>query len=120
MNRGVLQVIIGTSGSPGSCSSPPRPSTTTYGPCWPSSAPSREAAATHAARLGLAGRPGPLRQLGGPVSRYRLAHACCPVLAIPPPRAGPAPPPAHGHRPGHLNLDPHHKWDPSERRPSLL
>jgi len=33
-----------------------------------------------------AGRQGPLRQLGGlSVSRYCLAHACCPVLAIPPP-----------------------------------
>jgi nucleotide-binding universal stress UspA family protein len=37
-----------------------------------------------------AGRQGPLRQLGGfSVSRYCLAHACCPVLAIPP-GAGPA------------------------------
>ena len=33
-----------------------------------------------------AGRPGGLRRLGsGGVARYCLAHACCPVLAIPPP-----------------------------------
>jgi nucleotide-binding universal stress UspA family protein len=32
------------------------------------------------------GRPGPLHQrLGCGVRRYCLAHACCPVLAIPPP-----------------------------------
>jgi|HubBroStandDraft_3_1064219.scaffolds.fasta_scaffold249647_1 nucleotide-binding universal stress UspA family protein len=35
-----------------------------------------------------AGRRGPLRRIwGGRISRYCLAHACCPVLAIPvPPR----------------------------------
>jgi nucleotide-binding universal stress UspA family protein len=32
-----------------------------------------------------AGRWGPLRLLGSPVSRYCLANAHCPVLAIPPP-----------------------------------
>jgi len=33
-----------------------------------------------------AGRGGPLRRMGGGgVARYCLAHACCPVLAIPPP-----------------------------------
>jgi nucleotide-binding universal stress UspA family protein len=32
-----------------------------------------------------AGRPGPQRRLGCGVSRYCLARACCPVLAIPPP-----------------------------------
>jgi nucleotide-binding universal stress UspA family protein len=32
-----------------------------------------------------AGRRAPLPRPGGPVSRYCLAHAHCPVLAIPPP-----------------------------------
>jgi hypothetical protein len=32
-----------------------------------------------------AGRRGPLPLLGGPVTRHCLAHAHCPVLAIPPP-----------------------------------
>ena len=34
-----------------------------------------------------AGRRAPLRLPGSPVSRYCLAHAHCPVLAIPPPRS---------------------------------
>jgi nucleotide-binding universal stress UspA family protein len=59
------------------------------------------------------GCPGGLRQLGcGGAARYCLAHACCPVLAIPPP--GLAQHAGHGLRGWAFR----HRWDPGHFLPA--